>query len=371
MVCELCGNPIPTDSLGREDSHALNTGQFHEQIPHKIVCWKCYVDYHVKLCEEKCVCPKCGSPVKWAGTYEDWANFKCSQGHIINVNFLKPKHEYKAGDLITFQGRVYKITQVFNDGTCHLTSLDKKEGVFYAPIDKIQPYKEGLPTKETDEDKYGDWTVYYNATEQYWFLRNEKTLQDHPKHFDHKPTIEEIKATVEEKPKYEMWANKPKYELDSTVITADGKKRQILQIRKLDPEGKFHEYLLTDEPEPKWFSEDSIITQTEMSSFPLTHKKQGKYSIHIEPPQWEGYKYALRYSKNYGNMSSGATEFKTKQELLEFVKTLFLEWESYDSIVGRHGDKVTPKNLDFKSFTTDITKQELFGNKRLDAFFGN
>jgi len=97
--------------------------------------------------------------------------------------------------------------------------------------------------------------------------------------------------------------------------------------------------------------------------------KEEKYSIRIEPPAWEGYKYALFYSKNYGDFSGGATEFKTKRELLEFVRKRFLEWESYDLILGRCGDKVTPENLGFKSFTTDITKQELFGNKKLDAFF--
>jgi hypothetical protein len=111
------------------------------------------------------------------------------------------------------------------------------------------------------------------------------------------------------------------------------------------------------------------VIATEPRTLPLAHAKEGKYSIHIEPPKWEGYKYALQYSKNYGNMSGGTTEFKTKQELLDFIKTLFLEWQQFDSLLGRQGDKVTPKNLDFESFTPDITKMELFGESRLDAFF--
>jgi hypothetical protein len=68
-------------------------------------------------------------------------------------------------------------------------------------------------------------------------------------------------------------------------------------------------------------------------------------------------------------MSGGTTEFKTKQELLDFIKTLFLEWQQFDSLLERQGDKVTPKNLDFQSFTPEITKMELFGESRLDAFF--
>ena len=53
--------------------------------------------------------------------------------------------------------------------------------------------------KPKTPDSYGDWLVYYNSTEKYWFLRNEKTLQDHPKHFDHSPTLEEIKEALGEK----------------------------------------------------------------------------------------------------------------------------------------------------------------------------
>jgi hypothetical protein len=53
--------------------------------------------------------------------------------------------------------------------------------------------------KPKTPDSYGDWLVYYNSTEKYWFLRNEKTLQDHPKHFDHTPNLDEIKEALGEK----------------------------------------------------------------------------------------------------------------------------------------------------------------------------
>jgi len=95
---------------------------------------------------------------------------------------------------------------------------------------------------------------------------------------------------------------------------------------------------------------------------------ENKYNVEIKQPNWEGYKYAVFYSKRYGNMSGGATEFKTKEDLIGFIKKQFKRWEKYDSIVQRIGDKVTKNNLEFTSFTDDITKAELFGIKTLFSF---
>ena len=67
--------------------------------------------------------------------------------------------------------------------------------------------------KPRTPDSYGDWLIYYNSTEKYWFLRNEKTLQDHPKHFDHPPTLEEIKEAIKEKGEQSP-ATKPELSLD-------------------------------------------------------------------------------------------------------------------------------------------------------------
>ena len=92
------------------------------------------------------------------------------------------------------------------------------------------------------------------------------------------------------------------------------------------------------------------------------------YEIQIKPPLWDGYKYSLYYGKNYGDHLGGAREFKTKEELIEFVKKVFKEWERFDSIANRMGDKVMMSNLKFSSFTSDITKGELFGNKNLNSF---
>ena len=41
----------------------------------------------------------------------------------------------------------------------------------------------------------------------------------------------------------------------------------------------------------------------------------------------------------------------------------------FDYILGKQSDKPIVENVFFVSFTADITKAELFGSKRLDAFF--
>ena len=51
------------------------------------------------------------------------------------------------------------------------------------------------PIEEKTSDSYGDWTVYFDASNKKWFLHNEKTATD-SKLFDHKPTLDEIKEAV-------------------------------------------------------------------------------------------------------------------------------------------------------------------------------
>lgn len=96
-----------------------------------------------------------------------------------------------------------------------------------------------------------------------------------------------------------------------------------------------------------------------------------RYMVEILPPNWEGFRYAVRFSKLFGDRFSGMTEFKSKEELIEFLRNrVFREWEKYDSILERYPAKVTKKNLIFESFTEDITKEELLGVKTLSDFFG-
>jgi hypothetical protein len=63
------------------------------------------------------------------------------------------------------------------------------------------PPKDVEYTKDGDVSSYKEWVVMYKASAPvYWFLRNEATFTDYPKHFDHPPTLEEIKALVEPDP---------------------------------------------------------------------------------------------------------------------------------------------------------------------------
>jgi hypothetical protein len=141
VICPNCKQE--TDKL-----HHLQAGQSCAGFPDKEVCWKCYVDIHVKEYEENYVCPTCGSTVKWDGTYASWANFKCSSGHVINVNFLELKSEFQ---------------------------------------------KEQSKANSYDS---GDWKVTFRMEGEFWLLHNEKTGEDHPKHFDHKPTPKEIRELL-------------------------------------------------------------------------------------------------------------------------------------------------------------------------------
>jgi hypothetical protein len=93
-----------------------------------------------------------------------------------------------------------------------------------------------------------------------------------------------------------------------------------------------------------------------------------KYMIKIECPNWKGYNYALFYAKQYGNQHGGATEAKSKPELIKEIRDIIKEWESFDSILGRMSDKVTRKNLDFQSFTDEVTIGDVFGNTSLLNF---
>lgn len=90
--------------------------------------------------------------------------------------------------------------------------------------------------------------------------------------------------------------------------------------------------------------------------------------IEIKPPCWEGYKYSLWFNKGYGDCFGGTREYKTKEELLEAMKEVIKAWEGYDSIVQRMGDKITKKNLEFKSFTDEIGIADIFGEHQLTAW---
>jgi len=99
-----------------------------------------------------------------------------------------------------------------------------------------------------------------------------------------------------------------------------------------------------------------------------------RYRIQIHPPApiWaaNGYKYGINLSKLYGDYHGRGTGARTKEEALEIIRGMLKEWQKFDHIAGRLGDKPTPKNTEFDSFTKDITLMEIFGASRIESFFG-
>lgn len=100
-----------------------------------------------------------------------------------------------------------------------------------------------------------------------------------------------------------------------------------------------------------------------------SERQNHRYVIVIDPPSWgDEYKYDYSFSKNYGDYCGSGGEVKSKEALMNCIKRIIELWESYDSIVGRNGNKVTRKNLFFHSFTDNITKMEVLGNRKLTEF---
>lgn len=97
-------------------------------------------------------------------------------------------------------------------------------------------------------------------------------------------------------------------------------------------------------------------------------RRKHDYVIEVNPPVRDDCKYLLDYGKNFGNYSGGGLHVETKEGLLDAIKNIVDEWESYDSILGRMPDKVTDKNLWFWSFTDEVTKADALGNKKLTDY---
>ena len=75
------------------------------------------------------------------------------------------------------------------------------------------------------------------------------------------------------------------------------------------------------------------------------------------------------FGKNYGDFSGGTIGFYTKETAIAGMRKIIMEWESFDSILGRMPDKVTRENLVFRSFTDEITIADVFGNSKLSDWF--
>lgn len=118
---------------------------------------------------------------------------------------------------------------------------------------------------------------------------------------------------------------------------------------------------------PKRGKSFRTIAQFDVANAKITDFQTSKYEIEIEPAKQPGNKYCLYFRKNFGDNYGGVMEFKTKEELLLAVQQIFIDWEqSFNVFRQKEPVKVTEKTLAFRSFTDEITKAELFGNKRLD-----
>jgi hypothetical protein len=84
-----------------------------------------------------------------------------------------------------------------------------------------------------------------------------------------------------------------------------------------------------------------------------------KYWINIRPSTFPGDKYNVFCSKKYGNWHGFSAGVKNKEELFELLKGIFKEWEGYDSILQRNGEKVTPGNLELEIFAADVTADDV------------
>ena len=99
------------------------------------------------------------------------------------------------------------------------------------------------------------------------------------------------------------------------------------------------------------------------------------YKVHIQPMSKEAkrnwgddYRFSVSISKKYGDYQGLGTCCRSKEEVLRHFQTMKKVWEGYDSILCRLGDKVTMGNLDFSSFTKEITIGDLFGQPALFTF---
>ena len=50
---------------------------------------------------------------------------------------------------------------------------------------------------------------------------------------------------------------------------------------------------------------------------------------------------------------------ESKDELLRLLKHVFREWEGYDPILQRDGDRVTPGNLELEILAPDVEPDEI------------
>ena len=93
---------------------------------------------------------------------------------------------------------------------------------------------------------------------------------------------------------------------------------------------------------------------------------KAKYRVKIErmskkaQQNWgPEYRWHVSMQKEYGNLHGEGRCCRSKEEVMTLWQRMRRDWEGYDSILNRQGDKVTMNNLLFSSCTKEVTKEEL------------
>jgi len=91
----------------------------------------------------------------------------------------------------------------------------------------------------------------------------------------------------------------------------------------------------------------------------MTDQKAKKYRVTVKLSMFPGQKYDVFFTKRYGDRFSGSISVQSREKLLKLLRRVFDEWEGYDQILGRNGDRITPGNLELEMLTADITADDV------------
>lgn len=77
----------------------------------------------------------------------------------------------------------------------------------------------------------------------------------------------------------------------------------------------------------------------------------------------------IGFSKCYGSMYGGIQHAETPEEAIKKMQGIIKDWEDFDSIAQRKGDKVRKDNLYFKTDVPEVSINKLFNEHSLTEWF--
>ena len=92
------------------------------------------------------------------------------------------------------------------------------------------------------------------------------------------------------------------------------------------------------------------------------------YSIKIEKPDKRREFCVIHLNKSYGDSHGGCIGANSREEAIQRIRDWVKDWESFDSIVQRMGNKVTRKNTEFSSFDESIILTDVLNNGQKKLF---